>query len=132
MTLADSIIEHCKNATPAGSYGALMGQAIPLKTLLAHIVSQRIKVADGVEMTIPAGCMWQASNQADGGVQIAFNGALPRVYTKKMGMEVSPEITAMVVRIDQSAFEITFSSRGTIPWLNISGPLPPYTLTIPL
>ncbi len=133
MTLADSIIEHCKSASAEGDgYGALMGMTIPLKVLLGKIVSQRIKVADGVEMTIPAGCMWQASNQADGGVQIAFSGALPRVYTKKMGVEVSPEITAVVVRIDQAAFEATFSTRGTIPWLNISGPLPAYTITVPL
>lgn len=124
MTLAESIVEHCQPAP--GTYGALMGTNLPLKTLLAKVVSQRLRVADGVELVIPSGCTWSASDQADGGVQIAFNGSLPTVFVRTGPVTINPEITALVVRIGKAAVEITASSRLA------HVPMPPYTVTVPL
>lgn len=125
MTLAESIIDHCRSPRE-GTYGGIMGQTIPLKTLLANIVQQRIRVSDGVELTIPSGCTWQASDQADGGVQIAFNGELPNLFVRKGPISVNPEITSVVLRIGKAAVEIQASSRLA------HVPMPPYTVTIPL
>lgn len=125
MNLAEQIIYHCQIAPGAG-YGAIMGATLPLKTLLSKVVQQRLTVADGVELMIPANCTWAASDQADGGVQLAFTGGLPTVFVRKGPITINPEITALVVRIGQAAFEVQASLRLA------HVPLPPFTVTVPL
>ena len=124
MTLADRLIEHCRPENTSNGFGALMDASFPLRDLIAMRVSQRIKVADGVELYIPEGCDWQTGDMADGSVLMTFTGKLP-VVTVMNGL-VKPEITALVLRLGAAAAEAQANLK--LGWV----PIPPYTLRVPL
>ncbi len=126
MTLADRLIDHCKPENVSEGFGAIMDAAFPLRDIVARRVSQRIAVADGVDLSIPEGCDWQTGDLADGSVAITFRGGLPLVTVKKGPVKVTPNITSLVLRLGAAAIEVQANMKlGFVP-------VPPYTIRVPL
>lgn len=99
-----------------------MGATIPLRRLVDGCRGRRFKIAAGVEMLLPVGCQWQARDQADGTVLVAFQGAPPIVSARHGPLSVTAEITAVALRLGAAAAELQACLRH----------FPDFTLTIPL
>lgn len=125
MTLVDRLIDHCRTENQSPGFGALVGASFPLTEIMGRFVSQRIKVADGVEVTIPEGCDWNSTDD-NGAALLTFTKCPPVVSLQKGPLRIYPAITAVSLRISAVEFEAVASM--TIGFV----PLPPFTLTVPL
>lgn len=126
MTLADRLIEHCRPENTSNGFGALMEASFPLRDLLAMRVSQRLRIADGVELSIPEGCNWKTGDMADGSVLMTFTENPPVVTVTKGIIKVQPNITSLVLRLGAAAAEAQANLR--LGFVSV----PPYTLRVPL
>lgn len=125
MTLVDRLLEHCRTENRSEGFGALVGASFSLTEILRRCVSQRIKVADGVEISIPEGCGWSATEE-HGGTLLTFTERPPVVSLQKGMLRIFPALTAVSLRISGTEFEAV--AHLTIGYM----PLPPFTLTVPL
>lgn len=122
MTLAERIVDHCTPANRVDGYGSLMGATLPLRRLVDRFFGRRFEIATGVELQLPVGCQWQASDQADGTVLVAFLGPPPVVAARQGPLSVTAEVTAIALRMGAAAAEVQACLRH----------FPDFTLTIPL
>ena len=126
VNLAEQICNHCatpESESPDGvGFGALLGFSKPLREIVQRWFGQRIEITDGVAIGIPVGCEWETRDLEDGSVLIAFRNPPPRLTAKHSFLRVSPELTAIVVRLGADAIEINASLRS----------FPDFAVTLPL
>lgn len=125
MTLAEELVSHCSQS-PSDGFGSLMGTTLRLADLLEKYRGRSVRIAEGVAVQFPKNCAWQASDMADGSLQFTFSGDLPRIGAEYGVVRITPDITAIVIRMGAAAIEIQASLRlGMVP-------MPPFTTTIRL
>lgn len=125
MTLAEELVSHCTEQ-PSEGFGALMGTTLRLTDLLEKHRGRSIRVSEGVSVLFPKDCVWQTSDVSDGSLQVSFTGTLPRIGAEYGVVRITPDITALTIRMGAAAIEIQASLRlGMVP-------IPPFTTTIRL
>lgn len=130
MTLAERLCEHCTNDRESDGFGAVLGTTIPLRSLIDGVLGARLRVASGVDVTIPAErCDWQTFDLSDGSVKVAFTDELPIVSAAAGPLRINARLTEIVVRVGAAAIEVQCMLRLPGPALL---PRAPFTITIPL